>query len=203
MSKPSVSNSLYSGTLIPYRTSIPLLSCHDSAVRQRSAVARSFNELGRSPPDLLRHPCRRRDEFWGKPRKEPDQIMSDKDLPVTKVAGADTNGWNTNGLGDLFGRFRRHYFEDYRKGTGLFDRVRIVDEQFYFRLGPPLQAVATFLPHALRQHADMCHQRNARLDHCFNPARVAGATFKFYRLGSGGEQFARGADSLFRRVVRL
>ena len=131
---------------------------------------------------------KRGDEFGGEPGEEADEIVGDEDLAVAVCAGADADGGNFEGSGNLLGDIGLDEFENYGEGACGFDGEGIGEEFGGVGWGLPFYLVSAFFADALGEHADVSHDGNLVSDESGDLRGVGGAAFEFDGIGAGGEK---------------
>src|SRR5487761_2026186 len=104
---------------------------------------------------------------------------------VGRVAGAETDHRNGQGLGEVLGHLRGHDLGHDREAARVDERHRGVDELLGAIGRLALRRESTELRHAHRAYADVALHRYACLDDRFDVPRMVNVTLALHDLGAG------------------
>ena len=127
----------------------------------------------------------RRGEFWSEPRKEPDEIVKDQDVPVAIFPAPDPDRGAGDSAGDLRGERGVDEFQNDGLDSGLGKRLSIGREVFGLGVAFAFDPVAAFLHDPLGKHSEMADDGNALGDDRLNHQEDFPAALDFYKVRSG------------------
>src|SRR5262249_35909930 len=107
---------------------------------------------------FLRHTRFGRHKFWGEPRKQSNQVVSDENLAVAMLARADSDCGDVDCIGDQSGDIGQDNLKHHGKCSGVFHRTGVGQQCFDLRWRAAFDSITALLAHALRQHANMRHK---------------------------------------------
>jgi len=125
-------------------------------------------------------------EFRVKAGVEPKEILEHEDLAIASGAGANANGRDVQGAGDLLREAGRDTFENHGEGAELLESAGAGADIARGLVAPALDAEPSVSADGLGLKAEMSHDRNAALDKTLDYVFVAVDAFNFYGDGSRG-----------------
>ena len=124
-------------------------------------------------------------------------------MAVGVSAGTDADGAGFGQAGDLAGNLGHDAFQNDGNSTGFIERQGVGDQTIYLFGRFAFLFVTALLSDALWQHADVAHERDARLNDGFDLRDESDATFELHGIGPGLHEPAGIFQRLLGRFVAV
>src|SRR5689334_8730136 len=111
---------------------------------------------------------------------ETEQVVTHQHLPVTIGAGADSNGGDAQAAADLSREVVWDAFKDHSAGAGVFERLRVLEQDVGGFLGGRLALESAELADRLWQQSQMPHHRDADGNQALHSLDHGPAAFKLH-----------------------
>lgn len=128
------------------------------------------------------------DEFGVEAGIESEEVVKNEYLAVGVDAGADADGGNAEGVGDIAGQIGGQAFEHQAEATGGFGGARLTEQIGGGGLGTALDFIAAEGVDGLGREAHMTKDGNAGLDQMPDDVFMTVDPLDFYGVGTGAHK---------------